>query len=394
MSHELLDDNDVLDDPIAAPPVIVPAITPVPATNTTLELTSEQEQKMLDLWNATPNAPPDLKTITQTLFGKDCDGRSLEARAVKKALTRHSLKAKTTADPERDIELSEAHQTYIANNAKNMSTLDIAKIIFANPSLTALHAETRAVQAYRNSLMTTAVFTPNASAAVPTEPYRPPKTINEALERVNGYINFCFDKDKLTPQNKKNLSMLIGYMHTYRFIAQMNNYVSESDRKLAEDAFVRSTYDKPDLAQEEIDQYIEYANQVVNGFTVQRRSNQLQANLEDITTANDDTIKISMSLVEAIGKASTEYHQCLARQQKLLDDLKEKRSTRLSKQVKDNASILNLIQLWRSEESRQDLLVHAAKEQAAVSAEVDKLSSMADIKARILGLTKDEIRYG
>lgn len=360
-----------------------------------ITLTDVQEQQLLSLWNANPNNPPGLKELTQALFGEGHDGRSQEAMAIKKALSKHSLRAKTTEKPPaEEIELSEAHKVYITNNIKTMGALEMARIIFNNSALTALHGETRAVSAFIKTLMPVVAFTPGTSGDVPTAPYGPPKTIQEALERVNGYINFAFNKDALNAQQKKNLSMLIGYMHTYRFIAQMNNYVTETDRRLAEDAFVRATYDKPDLAQEEIDQYIEYANQVVNGFTVQRRSNQLQANLEDITTANDDSLKISMSLVEAIGKASTEYHQCLARQQKLLDDLKEKRSARLSKQVKDNASILNLIQFWKSEDTRKELMAHAEKEQASIALEVDKLTSMPEIKAKILGLTKNEILYG
>lgn len=349
---------------------------------------------MLDLWNATPKSPPSLKELTEKLFKEGLDGRSLEAKAIKKALSKHKLQARTTADPVREIELSEAHKSYIRNNARTTPVLEMARNIFANAELTALHAETRAVQAYRAVVITNLGFVPNEIGEAPTAPYKPPTTLNEALDRVNAYINFSYDRDKLTPTHKKHLSTLIGYMHTYRFIAQMNNYASENDRKLAEDAFLRATFDKPDLAQEEIDQYIEYANQVVNGFKVQRRSEQLSQQLENISNSNDDNIKISMSLVEAIGKASTEYHQCLARQQKLLDDLKEKRSARVSKQVKDTASILNLVQLWREEESRAELLAHAAREQKGVAEEIERLSTLSDIKARILGLTKDEIRYG
>lgn len=394
MAHDLLDDDVLGDAKGEGQPVVAPK-TPAPTILTIPNLTPQQEAQMLALWNATPNSPPDLKTLTQALFpDKQCDGRSVEATAVKRALAKHKIKVKTTKDNERDIELTEAHKLFITNNAKTMGALEMAKIIFNNEQLTALHGETRVVSSYLRTLMPVVAFTPGASGDVPTKPYEPPKTIQEALERVNGYINFALNKEKLTPPQKKNLLTLIGYMHTYRFIAQMNNYVTESDRRLAEDAFVRATYDKPDLAQEEIDQYIEYANQVVNGFTVQRRSNQLQSNLEDITTANDESLKISMSLVEAIGKASTEYHQCLARQQKLLDDLKEKRSARLSKQVKENASVLNLIQLWKSEETRQELLAHAEREQKMVAAEVEKLTSMNEIKARILGLTKEEILHG
>lgn len=380
--------DELLDDPLPPPPVVPPPVLNV-------ELNAAQEKQLLDLWNATPNNPPSLKQLAQAIFGADLDGRSLEGKAIKKALSKNNLKARTTGDPDRSgIELSEGHKAYIATNNKTMSTLEMAKVLFNNPHLTALHAECRAVQAYRTSLTPVPIFSPYREATVPTEPYSPPNTILEAMERVNHYINMTYDKEKLTQTHKKHLSMLISYLHTYRFMAQMNNYVSESNRTLAEDAFIRATFDKPDLAQEEIDQYIEYANQVVNGFNVQRRSEQLMQQLEDITVSNDESNKVSMSLVGAIEKASTEYHQCLGRQQKLLDDLKEKRSKRIEKQVKETASVLNLVQMWREEESRAELMAHAEKEQRLVGEEVERLSSLADIKARILGLTKDEIRYG
>lgn len=357
-----------------------------------LKLTEQQEAKLFQLWDADPQNPPRLKVLTQALFGKDCDGRSVEGRAIKIALTSRNLRVKTTKDKQREFILTEEQKTLIQNNSRTMSSLDIARIIFDNPFLTAVHGETRAVQEYLKSFLPSTVMANGQE--VPTESYVPPKTVPEMVERVGQYIDYAKSVDRLTPKQAKNIMALIGYFHTYRFVAQMNTYVSVTDRRLCEDAFIRSTFDKPDLAQEEVDQYIEYANQVVIGFTVQRRSNQLQANLEEISNSNDDNLKISMSLVEAIGKASTEYNQCIVRQQKLLDDLKEKRSTRISKQTKENASILNLIELWKDEESRKELMMHAEKEQKAISNEFDRLSSMADIRCRIFGLTEEEIKNG
>ena len=55
---------------------------------------------------------------------------------------------------------------------------------------------------------------------------------------------------------------------------------------------------------------------------------------------------------------------------------------------------MNLIQMWKDEESRKELLAHAIKEQAAVAKEVEHLSSLPEIKARILGLSKEEILNG
>jgi len=104
--------------------------------------------------------------------------------------------------------------------------------------------------------------------------------------------------------------------------------------------------------------------------------------------------RLSMGLVSAINDAQTEYNQCVNRQQKLLSDLKEKRSDRLKKEIKNNASIINLVQMWKEEESRKKLIKLAEIRKKAVSNEVEKLSSIDEVKARILGISEDEVLEG
>jgi hypothetical protein len=98
-----------------------------------------------------------------------------------------------------------------------------------------------------------------------------------------------------------------------------------------------------------------------------------------------------MALVESINTAQNEYHQSVNRQHKLLDDLKEKRSSRLKSQLKDNASILNLVEVWREEEGRKKMLALAEIRKDAVAQEIENISSMDEIKARVLGLTEEEV---
>ena len=98
-----------------------------------------------------------------------------------------------------------------------------------------------------------------------------------------------------------------------------------------------------------------------------------------------------MSLVEAIGKASTEYDQCKDREKKLLDSLKQKRSDRMSKQIKDNESINTLVQDWRNEEYRLKMLKLGELEQQAIAKEFDKMMTMEDVKLRLMGINKEEI---
>ena len=104
--------------------------------------------------------------------------------------------------------------------------------------------------------------------------------------------------------------------------------------------------------------------------------------------------KIPLTLVEAGSTARTEYNQCVLRQQKLLDSLKQKRSDRLSKQVRANASILNLIEIWKEEEGRKKMLKLAELRKKSLKREIEKLESLDEMKAKILGLSEDEVLNG
>ena len=101
-----------------------------------------------------------------------------------------------------------------------------------------------------------------------------------------------------------------------------------------------------------------------------------------------------MALVESINTAQNEYHQSVNRQHKLLDDLKEKRSSRLKNQQKDNASILNLVEIWKEEEGRKKMIALAEMRKEIIAEEIENISNMDEIRARVLGLTEEEVLEG
>jgi hypothetical protein len=362
------------------------------------ELTEEQQNSIINKWNENPANPPTLKELTNLLFPGKL-GRDPEGMAVKKFLSTRNLKAVGAgAEPKKSslVELTEEHRMYIISNAKNNTPVEMARTLFNNPSISNLHSETRAIANFIKEQSTKVL---NVSMGiindVPMDNYSPPKTLDKTLKKVNEYLNYFNGSfSELNPQQKKNIEKLLDYMSTYKFLRTMNSMDSEMDRKTCEDAFIRYTYDKPDLTQEEIDQYVELCNHIVQGFKIQRRSELLQKQQEEVAGNDPETRKYSMGLVEAIGKASTEYHQCIDRQKKLLESLTEKRSERLSSQIKDNASILNLVQLWKEEESRLEMLKIAELEQQGIADEVERISTIEEIKMRILGLDRDRILKG
>jgi len=356
-------------------------------------LNEDQQALIINTWNEKKENPPSLQELTQLVFPEipNIDGRSLYGKAVKKFLASRDLKVKTKSEytPKDRTEFTQEQKDFLTNNANLMTPVDLARSLFNNYTLSNLSIESRSVEEYLNTL-------PKQVRAVQTEEeqqgdYKPPKNQERAMVRVNKYVLDGIDKDKITAKQKKELNSLISYLHTYRFLHQIGTYVDSVDRDLFESSFIRYAYDKSDLTQEEVDQYIILATEVVISSNIQQTIQTLQ---EQINMEMDSGQKIPMVLVEAVTSARTEYNQCVGRQQKLLNDLKVKRSERMQKQVKENASILNLVLMWKDEETRNEMLKMADMRREVLKGEIGRLSSMDDVKARIFGLTEEEVLDG
>ena len=367
--------------------------------NEEIKLTPKQIEGILDMWNSCEkgSAPSLLELIQEGAGFEGKDGRSKEGKAVKKFLASRKIKARPANEYVKQtdsFELSEDQVEFIKNNTRDssgneiMSPLEIARYITKNPELSFLSVECRVVRDFQTK--EGLVIHPEEEEA---GEYRPPKSIDRAIARVNKYIYVKLEKETINSKQKNELQNLLGYLNTYRFCHQINTYRNDTDRELFESSFIRYTHNKADLTQEEVDQYIVLSAEVVISASIQRRVERLSRLLDD---AADDSegARISMGLVESINTAQTEYNQCVSRQHKLLESLKEKRSARLSKQIKENASILNLVQLWKDEESRKKMVALAEVRKKALEKEVEKLSSLDEVKARIMGLTKEEVFNG
>jgi hypothetical protein len=362
--------------------------------NEDIILSDEQKLKLLNEWNNRPDNPPSLVELVQLAFGtEDLDGRSKEGKAVKNFLASRQIKPKKSHEYQAKglIELNAEQKEYISNNCSTMTGLEISKVLFKNESLTNLSQETRSVLEYMRSVPSNVKYLNVNDENIPIEEYRAPRSEDRMIAKVNRYILDGIDKEKITPRQKKEVHSLIGYMNTFRFAHQINLYDDEKDRDLFESSFVRYTHDKSDLTQEEVDQYIVLATEVVISSNIQQTINVLQ-NQIDLAIQEDG--KIPMALVEASNTARKEYNDCVNRQQKLLNDLKVKRSERLSKQVKENASILNLVEMWKQEESRQKLIKMAELRKSVLKKEIERLGSMDELKSKILGISEEDILNG
>jgi hypothetical protein len=363
------------------------------------ELNPNDEQKQYIL-EAFYEGTSEIKKLTELYCNKyhpdasskQRDGRSVYGRAVKKILAEEGKKAKSSHDYEAvKASLSEEDKEFANNNREFMSAVDMARILEDDSTITNFHKKAILLEEYLKTLEP--IPRDDGELENTLNQYLPPKTFASAITTINKYVLNGIDKKKITGHEKVCINALIRYLSTYRFNHQINNYDTQSDRNLFESSFVRYTSDKGDLTQEEVDQYIVLSAEVVIASNIQRRIRRMNR-LLDLNADDTEGRRMSMSLVQAISDAQTEYNQCVNRQQKLLESLKEKRSDRLKKQIKENASILNLVQMWKSEESRQKMIKLAENRKKAIKDEVQNLSSIDELKARIMGISEDEVLNG
>lgn len=363
-------------------------------------LTEDQKNRIKDLLKNNPEAS--LSEITIHAYqDENIDSRSKEGRAVKKFLLDNNIEYKNRSVFQRDrISLTKDHEEFIKNNYKNQHYLDMAKILFQNNNLTHLSLEAREVNKFVEKLQKSdstyldmTVYTPKETTNQPLGEYFPPRRMDQTLYRINKYLNLGWEEKKLKAVQLKQVEMLQRYLNTFSFAYQINTYRREDDRKLFEDAFIRYTYDKEDLTQEELDQFITLCTEVVTASTILQQVEDLRQLLRQ-ASEEDEGRNIKMSLNEAISSLQTEYNQCRTRQNKLYKSLVDDRSKKLQERKQENASILNLVQAWKDEERRKSIINLAEAQKQNLEEEAKRLSSMDELKAVIRGIDIDEMVQG
>jgi len=361
------------------------------------ELSENHKKKILDFFSV--GLEPELSSIVKSVFeNSELDGKTKEARAIKAFCKEQGLKFKTrTIVLKGLLDLTDEQIIYINNNFRVKSALEIAKEIFNNDNLTNLSQEYRTINSKIEEIkenikkqnvpqikeeLEIVSINYNPEELIDSE-YKPPKTLKQTIERVNHYLNYGYNEETLKKQQLFEMQQLKKYLNIFRFIYQINTYKIQGDRDLFEDAFIRYTHDKPDLTQEDLDQFITLCNQIVRAAEIQRRIESLRATMA--------AGEISMKMNEAINVLQTELNSCENIKTKLYNDLTTKRNKRLEEKTDGFEKLINLVQAWKDEEFRKKTIHLAELEKMKVKEEADRINSMSEIKALLRGATLEEL---
>lgn len=350
------------------------------------ELTEIQKETIRNNWDKLL-----LPALCKIVWGRDdVDGRDKYGKAIKKFMAENNLKPRTTEFIKgAEVVLTEDQKEYI-RNSQDMRPMEIAKIIFQRQDIKPLSKEFKAVYAYMKDIGMT---TPPEDEPPQEEVYKSPKKLEHVLTKVNRFCNEEFEESKLKPDFRRNLTALLKYMSVYRFGYQINTYLTQVDRELFESSFVRYTYDKHDLLEEDVDQYIDLCGQIVSNAQQERYIQLLEHDYRE--ALSDDTKRQnSKAFVDMINGSKDKLNQGKTRQEKLYGGLVATRGERKKKQVDESASILKLVESWKMKESRDEMIKVSQEQKKVEEKEIDRISSIDDIVALLAGITKEELLYG
>ena len=329
---------------------------------------------------------PDLLELTRLCFeDSSLDGRSKQGRAIRKFLAEEGLDYSTTGRVSQEaIDFTQKQIDFILTNAQDgVSSLEIAKIIFPDKNIKPLSHEQREV------LREIRKVNPDWSKedALPSGPYIAPKSPSRIIKKINDATGYTLQEGKLNRQKQICVEKLGVNLGNSRFVKIINGYTNQEDKTLFEQEFVRLTWDKPDLTADEINLYLNACKEVINLEVISSHMNKLN----DLFNEADEQQEMSVRLAEIIKAKSAEYHQCETRIENLTKKLQGDRRERIAKRQSENASFLSIVQLFQEEEERETMVRMAEMQKQAVSEEANRLESMAEWKARILGISKEDV---
>jgi len=348
-----------------------------------MEISEEQKQFLRENASRIPN----LIDLTRQCFeNEELDGRSKEGRAVRKFLVENSISFRTTGRiPVENIELTQPQKDFILEQAEDgLSSLEIARIIFSDRNVKPLSNEQRTVLAFIREVNPDIIPSQDGAAL---NSYLSPKSSSRIIKKINDATGLGLDESKMNRQKLICVDKLGINLNNSRFLKIINNYLNEDDRVLFEHEFIRLTWDKPDLTADELNLYLNTCKEVINLEVVSCHLNKLN----DMFDIADDQTEMSVRLAEIIKAKSQEYHQCESRIENLTKKLQGDRAERMKKNQKENASFLSIVQLFQEEQERKTMIRIAEMQKEAVKQEAERLEGMAEWKARVLGISPEDV---
>ena len=220
--------------------------------------------------------------------------------------------------------------------------------------------------------------------------YRPPQSDDIVIGKINAADPSAnFVKANLNGHQRKCVKTLRNHLNSLMFVIDINSYKKSIERKLFEQEFIKSVYNKPDMIPDDIAASINLAGLYVRRIQIQEMINLLDNRMKNTLEGDEKT---SMVFSEDLKSKTAEMNKCLDGIAKYHKQLNESRSKRMAAESQFHQSLAPYIQKVADENNRIAML-RAAKvyNDQVLMAEINKLSDLPQEIGEIHGISINEI---
>lgn len=352
-----------------------------------INLTEEQKQLALKTFNE----KPDLIHITRVVFNDETiDGRDRRGRAIREFLLSQGKEYQTTkSGAKKAVDLVESQKEFLMSDqiSGDMPMIQIARLVFNDPSIKPLSAQHVAVQEFIKKFRSDIL---DENDIVASENWNPPKSLSTVILRINKWVktNYPTDETKLPSKIKRNAEKLMTYLSSYKIENTINCFLRRSDRDLFESEFVRYTWDKPDLTNEELNLYMMVCSNHIRAKHIQKRLDKFN---EMLLGQEGADVSVSMAAGNYLKGMSEELNACESRIDKMLSKLNVDRSKRLEKIHGASFNLISLVEAFQNKDERDRIVRLADMQLQTIEKEAQFLESLEEHKARIFGISVEEL---
>lgn len=355
-------------------------------SGTPVALTPEQGEQVLKLHAQGKS----LREITQTVFGDaTLDGRTNEGKGVRIFLANEGITdVKTSGSVVGPMPLTPEQRQYIDDHYKEgIPVMEMAKTLFPEAKLSIGCREVRAVIFRIREIDPRHAETMRDAAEIE---YVPPTMDEDICKKIASYANRYIDHRKPTTHEKKCIEFVRHNLSSYRFVTMIEQMNSMQYRNIFESEFVKAIHDKPDLTSDEVNLYLNLASQFVHLNDATKRcqilSDKFAKHSDNDQAGNRE---LTMTFAELHKVASAERDALSKSIESLTKKLNGDRSARLKQQGERTVSLTAVMDAFRNQEERRNMLRIADMQREAIKQNIEELEGMDSFKARIMGVRKE-----
>lgn len=197
-------------------------------------------------------------------------------------------------------------------------------------------------------------------------------------------------RDPLSEREKIDIRFLMHQMQSTRFGQIYKTYRKKEYKNLFKEEFVRSMYGKGEMPQEEVNDFIDMCSELTRQYMIRCQIKDLDAMLDDKDFAKEKRVGI----IEVQKELNAEITASTRRVGEIKEGLGTLREQRMKDTRNTGLTLSALLESFYDSEKREKLVALQDKKNKELMDALEKIDSLEETKALIMGISKDELRMG